>query len=67
MMTSSAIIMTLVTRSRPFCRPLAQTRMPNATTKTIQNAITPGSASISLKAFVTCPVLRPDSFPAAVM
>ena len=66
-MTSSAIIMTLVTRSRPFCRPLAQTRMPNATTKIIQNAMTPGSASISPKAFVTCSVLRPDSFPAAVM
>ena len=48
MITSRAIIMTLVTRSRPFCRPLAHTKMPSATTNTIQKVITPGSASISV-------------------
>ena len=53
MMMSSAIIMILVTRSKPFCKPLAQTRMPNATTKIIQKAIVPGLSSISLKASAT--------------
>ena len=67
MMTSRAIIMTLVTRSKPFCRPRAQTKMPNTTTTTIQNAMMPGLASISLKAFDTWSAFRPASFPVAVM
>ena len=67
MMTSRAIIMTLVTRSKPFCRPRAQTKMPNTTTTTIQNAMMPGLASISVKALATSSAVRPESLPAAVM
>ena len=61
MMASRAIIMTLVTRSRPFCRPLAHTRMPSATTNTIQKVITLGLASISVNLPATCSAFRPDS------
>ena len=61
MMASRAIIMTLVTRSRPFCRPLAHTRMPSTTTNTIQKVITPGLASISVNLPATCSAFRPDS------
>ena len=46
MIRIKAIIITLVTRSRPFCRPLAQTKMEKHTTTSIQNVMVPGLASI---------------------
>ena len=67
MMMSRAIIMTLVTRSRPLCRPLAHTRMPRATTNTIQKVMTPGFASISVNFPATWSASRPASLPVAVM
>ena len=50
MMTRRAIIIPFVTFSRPFCRPRAQTKMPNTTTTTIQKPMMSGLASISVKA-----------------
>ena len=67
MMRSRAIIMPLVTRSRPFCRPLAQTRMLRTTTNTIQKVIMPGLASISVNLPATSSAFKPESFPAAVI
>ncbi len=66
MMASNAIIMTLVTRSSPFCKPMTQTAMPSTTTTSIQNAIVAWLASISVNAAPTCSVLTPSSLPAAV-
>ena len=66
-MTSSAIIITLVTFSRPFCSPRAQTKMPKATTATIQKVMMPGLASISVKRPATCSAVRPTIVPVAVL
>ena len=66
-MRSRAIIMPLVTRSRPLCRPLAHTRMLTTTTNTIQKVMVAGLASISVNLPATCSALRPASLPVAVM
>ena len=67
MMRSRAIIMPLVTRSRPLCSPLAHTRMLTTTTNTIQKVIVAGLASISVNLPATCSAFSPASLPAAVM
>ena len=67
MMTSRAIIITFVTFSRPFCRPRAQTKIPMATTTTIQKPMVSGLASISVNLPATWSASRPTSLPAAVM
>ena len=66
-MLASPGVMTFVTFSRPFCRPRAQTKMPMATTTTIQKPMVSGLASISVNLPATWSSSRPTSLPAAVM
>ena len=44
---SSASIMTLLTRSNPFCKPNEQIRKPATTTSSVQSVISPGFESIA--------------------
>ena len=46
MSASSASIMTLVMRSKPFCTPKLQIKKPATTTMTMKIVISPGDESI---------------------
>ena len=53
MSASSASIIILLTRSRPFCRPSEQTRKPTITTSSVHIAISPVFESIAPNSAVT--------------
>ena len=66
MITNRAIIMTFVTRSRPFCRPREQTKKPMTTATAIKPTIETGSAQMLPKAWLTSSEESPENFPEAV-
>ena len=59
MSTSSASIMPLVMRSRPFCRPKLHTMKPASTTTSVQMAISPGEDRRLPKTALTASVAMP--------
>ena len=57
--TSSAVIITLLTRSRPLRSPMLHTSTPAATVMAIHRPISTGSASISVKTLALASLLMP--------
>ena len=57
--------MTLVIRSRPFCKPKLQTAKPASTVIIIQQDISQGLARIASNTPSTAPPLSPEKVPAA--
>ena len=66
MMTNSALIMTFVMRSTPFCRPRLQISTPSTTTMAMYTSISPGLASSALKIWLLCSAVTPVSCPVAL-
>ena len=67
MMASSASIIHLVIRSRPFCRPMEQTAKPSATTNREYPTWVGAWERVALNASLISATPMPTNAPAAVL